>query len=270
MKEQIIEANEAYRKGTPIMSDEEYDILLTKYEENEMDYEECRKFKESLFEDGGDVKHDYIVGSLEKVRYGEHELNKFLLVNNINQLIVSEKIDGCSFVATYNKGKFIKGATRGDGKTGKDITKKLKHILPKITSKDHLEIRGELTLTHNSHKELGFKNRRNGTVGVINRDEVNPETIKHVKAIVYQIVNSDKGMFDQFLELEQLGFQTPLYCLHEVTDYTEENLKEFLLERKAFAVYDIDGLVISSFDCENENVYHPKHKVAFKVNSQAI
>ncbi len=269
LKEQIIKANQAYRSGSPIIDDQEYDLLLSKLEK-EMDFISLEEFKQSLTETSGDFQHDYVIGSLNKVKYGEGDLQKWLKKQNASRYIASEKLDGCSFVAYYKKGLFVSMSSRGDGSEGTDWTDKGKFILPKIISyKGDLDIRGELIL--NNHETLGMKNRRNGISGLMGRDDFNPDDLKNITPYVYQVLNYDWTMLKQFEFLNDNSFKTPDYKIFSNVDTLEEDLLEFYNECKEENIekYDIDGLVVSSMNWKNENnEFYPKGKIAFKVNSE--
>jgi DNA ligase (NAD+) len=271
LKQEIIQANNAYRTGSPKISDVEYDILLTKLE-TEMGFIAFESFKETLTEQNGDIKHNYIIGSLNKIRYQENdELAKWLDKNPTVWLFASEKIDGCSFVASYRGGSLISCASRGDGYTGTNWFSKAVHILPNnISYKKDLDIRGEFCLTNDSHTLLGMKNRRNGVVGLMGTDTIDPIKLAHVKPLVYEILNSKSGIKDQFETLRQLGFVTPFGAEIYVDNDIEDNLKRFFDKVKSNTEYDKDGLVISSNYYVNENEFYPKTKVAFKVNSEGV
>jgi DNA ligase (NAD+) len=220
----------------------------------------------------GEVKHLNIIGSLNKFKYGEGELLKWLRKNHISKIFISEKIDGCSFVAEYDNGNLINGSTRGDGYDGQDITEKLRLILPQnIKNKKYMYIRGEITLTGDDHLILGMKNKRNGTAGLLNDKETNPDKLKYLKAYVYQIMNSDKGIKDQFDYIFHSEFDYPFHGEVNVHDDIEEKLKKELYAFKENSIYGVDGIVLCSPDCKNEpNEYYPKNKVAFKVNQDAV
>ncbi len=269
LKEQVINANKTYRSGYPIMEDQEYDLLLSKLEQ-EMNFIEFEIFKKSLMEDSGNFQHSYVIGSLNKVKYGEGELEKWLTKNKVNSYIVSEKLDGCSFVASYRNGLLVYMSSRGDGLEGTDWTAKGKYILPEqISFRKDLDIRGELIL--NNYKELGMKNRRNGISGIMGRDEIDPETLKNITPYVYQILNLPLTMKEQFEFLKEISFNIPDYKIFTNLDTLEEDLFKFYIDCKEKNIedYDIDGLVVSSVSWKNENnEYYPKGKIAFKVNSE--
>jgi DNA ligase (NAD+) len=270
MKEKIKKANEAYRAGSPIISDEEYDVLLSKLE-SEMSFFEFEEFKQTLMEKSGGYKHQYVMGSLSKVRYNEgDELSKWIKKHNVKEIIVSEKLDGCSFTAVYKDCKFVCGASRGDGVTGTDWTEKLKYILPKtINAKDDLIIRGELMLCGDAHVKIGYKNPRNGVVGIMGEDAIVPEKLKAVTAFVYDVLNTDYTPFRILKGLKE-NFTVPNFTKIKVTSTIEDDLKNLLDTWKNSSDYGMDGLVICTDDYINENVYHPEKKIAFKVNSEGI
>lgn len=268
LNEIIIEANKAYRSGNPLMSDEEYDCLLEEIE-MAMNSKEFNEFRVTLTEECGDVRHNYVIGSLNKIRYGENELSKWLQKYNISKLFWSDKLDGMSFVGKYINGQLVKLVSRGDGITGQNLINKAKYInIPLELNEDFTgEIRGELTLDGDSHIKLGFKNRRNGVVGIMGRDEIISESLEHVNAYAYQIISSKQEITDQFYKLRCLGFKVPRNDYVKVADDIEEKLKYIL----SFGTnYDKDGLVISPKTYTNENVFLPELQVAFKVNSEGV
>lgn len=277
-KQEIIEANAAYRNGNPILSDEEYDFLLTNQSEtmSEMDFD---IFLKSLAETKGSFSFgDYVIGSLKKVKYEDHNLSEQLVkMGNPQYLFCSAKIDGCSFVAHYEYGKFVSCSSKGDGSDGTDWTDKARHILPAtITTGNAVDdIRGEFTLTGDSHVQLGFKNRRNGTVGLMNSNEVDPAKLVHVKAFAYQVLNCQYSITTQFEQLFVKGFHSASFVVGPVgaigAHAVEEELKKLYLNWQQSLSYDIDGIVISSTEWTNENdKFFPENKVAFKVNSEGV
>lgn len=268
-KEKLLKWNKAYRGGKPLVSDEEFDRELgelSKYDE----IGAFQSFKQLLFEHGGSITHEYVMGSLNKVKYKEGDFSKWCLKYNVKKIIISEKLDGCSFVAKYTGGKFISGASRGDGMTGADWTAKLRYILPKkIAIKNPITIRGELVICDGKEAIFGYKNARNGVVGIMNDDNINESKLAIVTAIVYDILDWDLKAEAIFDVLEG-NFRIPQWRIINIDriDVVEEALKTILLDWRAAAPYLMDGLVIAAADYKNENVYHPERKIAFKVNSE--
>lgn len=275
MKSKAIEANYFYRHTeNPIMLDSEYDYLMEQIEE-QMGEDEFQTFRLQLFENGGNIKFDYVLGSLEKYKYEESEkFLKWLNKYNIKTLFVSDKIDGCSFEANYRGGKLISVNSKGDGGTGTDWTDKAWCIpkLPKTIPIDYpVDIRGEFSLIGESYKQLGYKNKRNGTAGIFNSDEVLVESLAYVFAYGYQILSSSENINSQFHQLMDWGFSVPYFVCFTSMENICDKLKEHYEFSKDRQPYDMDGLVVSDFNWTNENdKYYPEQKVAFKINSSGI
>lgn len=271
-KKLAIRYNSAYRIGSPIVSDEEYDALLSELE-SEMGFIEFESFVETLTEAQGDVKLDFVVGSLKKIKAEEVDgLRDFLKKNPTDSLFVPEKLDGCSFIVQYIDGDMVFCSTRGDGDTGTDITKMAKKFMPKKDKKVNGWYRGELLLEGDSFEQLGYKNRRNGASGIVNSKTPSEEQLKSIVPYFYQILDSKKSIKDQFEDLDSLGFKIPFWVEFS-TEIPIEDLNKALIDHltqlKANSDHDIDGLVISSPNWKNENdEFYPKGRVAFKLNSE--
>lgn len=271
----IKEHNIAYRNGVPTISDDEYDELVDSYKES-VDSATFASFRVSLGGSGGDVRHAAVLGSFEKVKAGTGELGKWIPIigdENATGYFGSAKVDGMSFVATYKNGEFVSGAKTGDGYTGEDITEKLAWIVPtKLNETVDVLVRGELSLTGNDWETLGFKNRRNGTVGLIGRDIINVENLKKVKSYFYQIVDGkgcDLPRYRQFENMQKLGLAVPEHRIFspiefETTEELENLLLESLVEWRINQPYDMDGIVLCGVDYIAENIFLPKNMIAFK------
>ena len=285
LKLDIARLNDCYRAGQPEISDEQYDAMLDELR-GMIPVGEYGEFVRSLTEPGGDVILPYVVGSLKKIKYGENQLSTWMpkhihkMCNpNLPNMLAMSKIDGMSFVARYINGRLSNfGATRGDGYNGVSIIHKLAHILPhELHEAVSLDVRGELTLTGDDHAEMGMKNRRNGTVGLINRDDADVADLKKIHAYVYQIKAghmATEPVYAQLKELRNLGFETCSWNLMTVTgkDPTqiEEELARTLADWKERAPYSLDGVVICSTDYVLEPDFLPEGMVSFKVNQGAI
>ena len=271
--------NKAYRTGNELVSDPEYDLLLKDIERHfacTVSADTFEDFKKTLMDIPGEVKSNYVLGSLTKIKFEDYEdLYKWIKKENINSLFISEKLDGCSYEANYRYGEYVSCASKGDGDEGTDWTEKGRIILPRtIANKAPIfDIRGEFSLVGDTYKELGYKTRRAGTVGIMNRDEITDE-VKHIQAFAYQILSSDASITDQFYDLSDYGFIVPQYTIRRkehMDSNLHEDLKSIYLNWKKVAMYEIDGIVISEINWKNENdQFLPKKKVAFKVDSEGV
>ena len=281
LKAEITRLNAPYRQGTPLATDDFYDALVDELEAL-IPIDEFEAFLRTLTEETGDMKHDRIVGSLRKFKYGVlAPLERWLKRYITNRLLCQPKIDGMTFMAKYLEGRLHTGSTKGDGEYGEAITDKLLHILPEfIPSKKAIEVRGELTLTGDDHITLGFKNRRNGTVGLVRRDEINPSEIVYCKAFAFEYRELDAeigeglGRAEQLDMLASLGFTVAQHTMLDVTGMDasalQEVLADHLAESRKFAPFSMDGLVLCAPETRSEDAYLPVELVAWKKPLPAV
>jgi len=277
LMERIKIYNQQYRQGSPQIDDEHYDALLEEVQE-QLNSQSYLLFRESLGEQGGSVKLKHIAGSLRKVTYGTDQLEKW--INSVpredRRYFISAKLDGMGYIATYVNGVLISVTTTGDGETAEDITNTGKYCLPTLISVEGvMVVRGELVLTKEDAVELGYKNARNGVVGLMKKKTPDFERIHKVKGIAYQIMNLPDQTYEyQYDLLKQYGFEVPYFFIEYFEDYRsvqalEENWAN-TLECWKTREYLLDGLVISQINSYPENVKLPTKTVAFKVNNDTV
>jgi len=170
---------------------------------------------------------------------------------------MTPKLDGVS--ALYCKGRLY---TRGDGRQGQDISFLLPYL--SVLPKD-LVLRGELVIqknTFSSHFQ-NVGNARNVIAGLVNRKTEDPDVLRHVEFIVYEIVNPRYPQSEQFHLLKSL--EVP--C---VSNTIQDTLKHDMMKNTLEALrdqylYDVDGIV-----CVQDKVHepvvdgNPSYAVAFK------
>ena len=146
MKDFIEKASMCYYSGAPIISDEEFDALVKKYNYDQVGHQVT---------DG--VPHMYRMYSLQKVfNLAEASVNLF-------DYVVSPKLDGAAVSLLYVNGHFALGLTRGDGNLGRDITTKLEELVPAtIPMEGEVQITGEVVLPSS------VTNARNVAAGSLN------------------------------------------------------------------------------------------------------
>jgi DNA ligase (NAD+) len=258
--------NEYYNTDDPSLNDFDYDKLKTKakelYPDNPYFYTVGSDVK------GSKVKLPYVLGSLNKIKYDT--VSKWVKIDE--RYVISEKLDGVSFICTWIDGRVMFASTRGDGIYGQDITEKAKIFVPDIPDTRPTTLRGELTLVGNSHEKLGYKNRRNGVMGIIGKDEINVDKLQYIVPCFYEYVSGPEIFCTESLRLawitEVLKLKTAQYFIASFVngDFLEKKLREF----KEIANYDIDGLVLTVNNSEREDVEYPKNKIAFKVNEDSV
>jgi len=186
----LLEANYRYYVlDDPKMQDFEYDRLLRELEELEMAHPELAREDSPTRRVGGEalsqfekVAHPVPLMSLQDV-FSTEELTEFLdktlLAEPDSAFSVEPKVDGLSVALEYVDGRFLRGATRGDGSVGEDVTENLKTIrsIPMTleNAPARLIVRGEVYMPKKSFEKLNaaqeaegkplFANPRNAAAG---------------------------------------------------------------------------------------------------------
>lgn len=277
----VKEANEAYRAGNPLMSDQEYDDLLESLK-SLMDEDEYEAFVATLNEGtieknvDGKIKHPFIMGSLEKLKNEEREVVKKWIKENIKiALSVSAKVDGISSRAEYRNGKLVSLTTRGDGYFGLDITSKAKYVkgLPSVLPHGAWDnftgsIRGELVIMREDFETIKdrFSNRRNAVAGIMNRKDSSEDDLRKVSFVPYTILGNQYAKSEQFGFLEDVGFNVAWNVLID-KEGIDDTIVDWLFQTAQDELpYETDGLVICDSEWRNENKYRPDGCKAFKIN----
>lgn len=202
------------------------------------------------------------VFSLEEVDDFVLSVKRFLNTADNIDFMAEPKIDGLSFSARYENGRFVQGATRGDGTTGEDITANLRTIrlLPQELPADApriLEVRGEVYMAkadffalnqkYEAEGKKTFANPRNAAAGSLRQLDSKITAERNLSLFAYtwgevseRCWNSQEEFFDR---LKKWGFPTnPLNKLCRSLQEIDENFTR-LMEIRAELPYDIDGIV---------------------------
>lgn len=264
-----------YEEAQPEITDAEFDHLYRELQALEKKYPKLLTAHSPTQKVGGKplqqfrrVHHLVPMLSLEKAETKEKLLNfesriKKRLPGESIEFVLEPKVDGVSISLRYEKGKLTMGATRGDGKTGDDITENLKTIptIPhQLSTKNPpalLEIRGEVYMTAEGFEKLNetmrlkeekmFQNPRNSAAGSLKQLDPHLVAQRPLRAVLYSLgANEGFEMKTQkeFLDkLKTLGFETPplTYVCHSM----EEAMKyvETFKEKTENFPYEIDGVV---------------------------
>jgi DNA ligase (NAD+) len=262
-------SNAYYNSGQPIISDHEFDQLVTFYE---------KKFQTTFHYLGkannNKIKLPTLMPSLNKVK-DQHAIDLFL--KSVSKLysrklassyVISSKVDGvsCLFVYSNHHAQLM---TRGDGSVGSDIS----HLLPYLpmfrSIKKDIVIRGELVLYRKDSKSFENDVPRNIVSGLVNAKTPNPDHLGLLHFVGYFIEGLPSR--DTFSALKALGIETPFHCTRSSIECTEDALKALLLEEDQKSPYDIDGLVLTTSQVvEAPTLDNPKYAVAFKVQKESV
>ena len=289
LSDTIEEAREAYYSGhkTSPLTDTEYDTMMDMLEAIDPSNPQLSKTgaRETPTESSPKVKLPVRMPSLTKIKPGDGSVSKWvrsLPVDSDDKVVVSTKLDGMSMLATYQRGRFNKALTRGDGEVGSDITAKAKYInsIPKtLAVKKNLLVRGELILSakvFDKYFSKDFANARNLVASIRTADNPSKFLLDKVDFIAYSIVNSNLPKTKQFQILRKLGFKVPDYKVIRVRQVSDKNLSTLdKVLRTDQSDYAADGLVVELDDTRiaknlgTDAKNNPKAARAFKPPTQA-
>lgn len=265
--EQLNNASQAYYNGeAELMSDYEWD---SKFDQLKLLEDETG----IVLPDSptNKVSEDSISGKKEPHEFPALSLAKTKSVADLEKwasnkpIWISWKLDGLTLVATYDDGKLTKIVTRGDGHIGTNITHlapAIKGVLPKISEKGHLVIRGEAVISYEDFNnflletESDYANPRNLASGSLTLKDVDEVKLRHIQWIPFTLVYSDQEILSwgQRMDyLEKLGFQTVEHRFIE--NPTSVNIQEKIDEFTQKVThkkqpFPVDGLVITYDDTQ--------------------
>ncbi|MGZ9794125.1 NAD-dependent DNA ligase LigA [Bacillus atrophaeus] len=294
---------EYYTLDEPSVPDSEYDKLMQELLDLEEEHPDLRTPDSPTQRVGGAV-----IDAFQKVRHGTPMLslgNAFNAENlrdfdrRVRQAVgddvaynVELKIDGLAVSLRYENGYFVRGATRGDGTTGEDITENLKTIrnIPlKMKRNLSIEVRGEAYMPKRSFEALNeerlkkeeepFANPRNAAAGSLRQLDPKIAAKRNLDIFVYSIAELDEMGVDtqsQGLDfLDEIGFKTnqerkKCGTIDEVIDMIEE-----LQAKRADLPYEIDGIVVKvdSLDQQEElgfTAKSPRWAIAYKFPAEEV
>ena len=288
--------HEYYILDNPLLTDREYDrymqelIMLEKrYPEYKLETSPTEKVGSLVLSKFDKITHELPMLSLgnvfnyEEVRMFDEKVRKEVL----NPTYVCElKIDGLAISLKYEKGNLVRGATRGDGVVGEDITNNvmtIKSVPLVLNEKIDIEVRGEIYMSKSSFEKLNeerkqngetlFANPRNAAAGSVRNLDSKVTEKRDLDCFIYHLPNPlDYGInnHNKCLEyMSKLGFNvndTYKICsnIEEVIDF----IKEYTEKRETLS-YEIDGIVIKVDDINHQNILGytvkvPKWATAYK------
>ncbi len=294
-------AGKYYDEDKPEISDFEYDMLMVELRNLEKEYPEF-KSKDSLTQKvGGHVKEGFKkvthevplqslqdVFSLEEVEEFDERMQKQAKENNIENIkyVVETKIDGLSAALEYQNGEFVRGATRGNGLVGEDVTENLKTVktIPmQIPDKIDITVRGEVFISKKDFEEMNqerqeneeelFANARNAAAGSLRQLD---STITQKRPLDIYIFNVQKiegknfnSHFEELEYLEKQGFNVnPVRIPCNNIEEVKEAIKK-IGEMRESLTYGIDGAVVKIDNLKfreilGSTVKVPRWAVAYK------
>ncbi len=308
MREDILKYNQYYyTNNESLISDVEYDNLIKELKELEEQYPQFKNvesptekvgatnLRESKFQK---VTHKKPMLSLSNT-YNEGEIGDF--IERVRKLIPEDKelkyalelkLDGLSISVKYEKGKLVRGVTRGDGAIGEDVTENIMEIatIPhELPEPLDLEVRGEIVLPLSNFLKLNerrmevgeevFANPRNAASGTLRQIDSSIIKERGLDSYFYFLVDAEKYGVKTHSEsikfLEKLGFKTTGVC--EILESASKLKKriDYWEKAKENLDYETDGMVIKVDELELWNILgnttkSPRWAIAYKFPAKQV
>ena len=270
--EQLNDANYRYYVlDNPVMLDFEYDHLLRELENLEQEHPDAARSDSPTKRVGGEalskfekVSHSVPLMSLQDV-FSMEELTEFLVKIQKSdpgvEFTVEPKVDGLSVALEYQNGVFVRGATRGDGVVGEDVTENLKTIrsIPMIipNAPARLIVRGEVympkkrfELLNQRQEEEGkplFANPRNAAAGSLRQLDPKIAAKRGLDILIFNVQLAEGVSFSTHAEsldyLKNLQLKVvPYKLLNDISDIQAEIAS--INDNRENLPCDIDGAVV--------------------------
>ncbi|MFC1730431.1 NAD-dependent DNA ligase LigA, partial [candidate division KSB1 bacterium] len=268
-----------YVKSDPVISDQEYDMLMRRLLDIESQYPELVSPDSPSQRVGGvvtkefpTVQHKHVMLSLSNT-YLKEELVEFdrriqtLIPGESYQYVCELKIDGVAVSLIYRDNKFVQGVTRGNGLQGDDITPNLKTIRsiplksrPLRGFSAEFEVRGEAYMEKERFEELNrqqaeagakvFVNPRNSASGFLKLQDSRLVAQRPLTMFAYVLILPEEShrvpetQWESLAVLEELGFRVnpetkECRTIDEVMEFCDT-----WASRRHSLPYDIDGVVV--------------------------
>jgi DNA ligase (NAD+) len=275
LREQVRYHNRRYHvEDAPEISDAEYDALYNELEDLEGEHPELvtpdsptQRIGDEPVEGFEEVRHAVPMLSLanarkvEDLREWDARVRRLLGDDESPRYVTERKIDGLAVSLRYEDGSFVRGATRGNGAVGEDVTANLSTVrsIPDRIDDDPppvLEPRGEVYMTLEDFEKLNrrqeeegkppFANPRNAAAGAIRQLDSRITARRPLKIYLYGIGEGGEGFESHSAMLDTLkdyGLRANPHKLHDSIESVVEECLEAAGQRESLA-YQIDGVVV--------------------------
>ena len=288
-----------YIEDAPEISDAEYDALYKELEELEVDNPELVTPDSPTQRVGGEpleefeqIRHSIPMLSLANARKTEEleewdaRVRRLLGPDEEPRYVTELKIDGLAVSLRYEDGRFARGATRGNGMVGEDVTANLRTVrsIPERLDDDPPEIlepRGEVFMTLEDFERLNrrqeaegkppFANPRNAAAGSIRQLDSRITATRPLTIFLYgvgeggEVYESHSAMLDA---LKRYGLRVNPYRVHDSIETVIEECERRAAERESLS-YQIDGVVVKVDSREQQRALGtvaraPRWAIAYK------
>ena len=242
---------DSYEKGSPLISDQEWDSLYFELQELEkktgLIYPDSptQHIEYNISNELNKVTHNHLMLSAAKTKDWDSFLNYFNKIDSTKNVLEMLKLDGLTLSLRYLDGKLVRAETRGNGEIGEDVThnaRVISSIPQEISYKNELILDGEIICKYDNFKpfENDYKNPRNfasGSIRLLDSKECSSRNLTFVVWYVVKGLDSNSLLY-KFKECESLGFTIVPY-----TSSLAMDAKEYLENRAKECQYPIDGLI---------------------------
>lgn len=260
-----------YVLDAPEIEDTEYDKMMQELIALEEQYPELLTDDSPSQRVGGEALESFtkVEHTMPKLSLGnafsEGDLRDFdrriaKVINEEVEYVVEYKFDGLTVVLKYQEGRFIQGATRGDGYIGEDVTANLRTIrsIPmRLQEVDTLEARGEVLIPKEDFIDLNqrrereglplFANARNAAAGSIRQLDPKLAASRPLDIFIFNLEYSESKEFLTHSEsldyLSKMGLKVSQYTLCKNIEEVIDQIHYWTKHREELP-FDIDGIVI--------------------------
>lgn len=299
---------------TPEISDEAYDTLIRELIELEEAYPSLASTASPTQRVGGVVREgfskvehkvpqwsfDNVFSPEELVEWGkrvERHLERASINYSELTYTIEHKIDGLKVILEYEQGMFVRGATRGDGTIGEDITDNLRTIksIPLVLpEKVDIIVGGEAWLSHKEFARINsergnrgeplFANPRNAAAGSLRQLDSSVTASRNLDTFMYDIYQLDvrsTGVVEPTTQSEELELLTKLHFKVNPHWKTVSSVHDIVSEYDVWAkkreklAYDMDGIVAAVDDIALQadlgyTAKAPRYAIAFKFPAEQV
>ena len=267
LSDMVVMANEVYRNKTPIISDNQFDILEDYIRNKFPDNKVIKLIGAPIPVGKNKAILPYEMWSMDKIKPDTKALDNWKTKFD-GPYILSCKLDGVSGLYT-TEGDQPKLYTRGDGKVGQDVS----HFIPylRLPSKKKGEkgfvIRGEFIIPkmvfENKYKK-DFANARNLVSGIVNQKTID-EKSKDIHFVAYEVILPTMKPSDQFEFLKTLDVEMVWFEKVDSNHLTNELLSNLLIDWRKNYLYEVDGVIVVDDNIYPRKSGNPDHAFAFKM-----
>lgn len=291
---------EYYTLDSPSITDQEYDRYIEELISLETKYPSLVRSDSPTVQIGGEiiddfkkVTHEVPMMSLGDI-FNEDEIIAFdksvrKVISN-PEYVCELKIDGLSVSLLYKEGKLVRGATRGDGTVGEDIThnvKTIKNVPLSLPADIDIEVRGEIYMPKSSFEALNeerrkngekeFANPRNAAAGSVRQLDSSIAKERNLLTFMYHMPNPGniKSQYESLEYMKSLTFTVnpnivKVSSIKEILDYVE-----YWTIHRSELPYEIDGIVIKVDNFSDQKKLGvtakvPKWAIAYKFPAEEV